>query len=47
MNPLSVFPESPAVAAWVGLDWADQQHVICLYEVATGQSTSHPLGAEA
>jgi hypothetical protein len=21
------------------LDWADQQHVICLYEVATGQST--------
>ena len=39
MNPLSVFPESPAVAAWVGLDWADQQHVICLYEVATGQST--------
>ena len=22
-------------AAWVGLDWADQHHVICLYEVAT------------
>ena len=40
MNPFSVSPEpSPVVAAWVGLDWADQRHVICLYEVATGQST--------
>ena len=39
MNPLSVSPEPSPVAAWVGLDWADQQHVICLYEVATGQST--------
>ena len=39
MNPLSVSPEPTPVAAWVGLDWADQQHVICLYEVATGQST--------
>jgi transposase len=39
MNPFSVSPEPSAVAAWVGLDWADQQHVICLYEVATGQST--------
>jgi transposase len=39
MNPFSVSPKSCPVAAWVGLDWADQQHVICLYEVATGQST--------
>jgi transposase len=39
MNPFSVSPESSPVAAWVGLDWADQQHVSCLYEVATGQST--------
>jgi len=39
MNPFSVSPEPSPVAAWVGLDWADQQHVICLYEVATGQST--------
>jgi len=39
MNPFSVSPEASPVAAWVGLDWADQQHVICLYEVATGQST--------
>lgn len=37
MNPLSVSPEPPQVAAWVGLDWADQQHVICLYDVSTGQ----------
>jgi transposase len=36
MNPFSVSPEASPVAAWVGLDWADQQHVICLYEVATG-----------
>jgi hypothetical protein len=28
---------SCGVAAWVGLDWADQQHVICLYEVQSGQ----------
>ena len=39
MNPFSVSPEPSPVAAWVGLDWADQQHVICLYEVATGHST--------
>ena len=39
MNPLSVSPAPSPVAAWVGLDWADQQHVICLYEVATGHST--------
>jgi transposase len=39
MNPFSVSPEPPPVAAWVGLDWADQQHVICLYEVTTDQST--------
>ena len=39
MNPFSVSPEPSPVAAWIGLDWADQQHVICLYEVATGQST--------
>ncbi|HEX2696977.1 MAG TPA: IS110 family transposase [Anaerolineales bacterium] len=39
MKSLSVSPERCQVAAWVGLDWADQQHVICLYEVATGHST--------
>ena len=38
MNPLSVSLEPSPVAAWVGLDWADQQHVICLYELATGHS---------
>jgi len=32
-------PAGPAVAAWIGLDWADQQHVICLYDRATGQTT--------
>jgi transposase len=39
MNPFSVSHEPSPVAAWIGLDWADQQHVICLYEVAPGQST--------
>jgi transposase len=40
MNPFSsIAPSYPSdIAAWVGLDWADQQHVICLYDVATGQS---------
>ena len=38
-SPEVTQPElSGGFAAWVGLDWADQQHVICLYEVATGQS---------
>ncbi len=32
-------PGGPAVAAWIGLDWADQQHVICEYDAATGQAT--------
>jgi transposase len=26
------------IAAWVGLDWADQQHVVCVYDVETGHS---------
>ena len=40
MNSSEVTLKSPTegIAAWVGLDWADQQHVICLYEVKTGQS---------
>jgi transposase len=32
-----------AVAAWVGLDWADQRHQIYLYEVKSGQSESSSL----
>lgn len=40
MNSSEVTLKSPTegIAAWVGLDWADQQHVICLYDVGTGQS---------
>jgi len=40
MNPFEVpVSSSPeGIAAWVGLDWADQQHVICLYDVKTGQT---------
>ena len=40
MNSREVTRQSPTegIAAWVGLDWADQQHVICLYEVQSGQS---------
>jgi transposase len=34
-----------AVAAWIGLDWADQQHVGCLYDVASGQQESFTLEA--
>ena len=38
MNPLSEKPSAAAApVAWVGLDWADQQHVGCLYPVSTGQ----------
>ncbi len=35
------------VAAWIGLDWADQQHVGCLYDVASGQQESFILEASA
>jgi transposase len=40
MNPFEVpmASSTEGIAAWVGLDWADQQHVICLYDVKTGQS---------
>jgi transposase len=38
MNPFSVSSPPSNIAAWVGLDWADQQHVVCLYDVGTGQS---------
>jgi hypothetical protein len=40
MNSSEVTLKSPTegIAAWVGLDWADQQHVICLYDVGAGQS---------
>jgi len=29
------------VAAWIGLDWADQQHQIAEYDVATGKMASY------
>lgn len=40
----STSPESqstssqPQVAAWIGLDWADQHHQVACYDVATGQT---------
>jgi transposase len=37
----------PTVAAWIGLDWADQQHVGCLYDVASGQQESFTLECSA
>lgn len=37
-NSLSVSSQPSKVAAWVGLDWADQQHLVCLYDVGTGQT---------
>ena len=43
MNPLSVSSQPSKVAAWVGLDWADQQHVVCLYDVASGQTERSTL----
>ena len=38
MNAFSVSSPPSNVAAWVGLDWADQQHLVCLYDVGTGQT---------
>lgn len=36
-----------SVAAWIGLDWADQRHVGCLYDVASGQQESFTLESSA
>jgi len=40
MNSSESKRKSPTedIVAWVGLDWADQQHVVCVYEVESGQS---------
>ena len=37
-HSISVSSPPSNVAAWVGLDWADQQHLVCLYDVVTGQT---------
>lgn len=37
-HSISVSVPPSNVAAWVGLDWADQQHLVCLYDVGTGQT---------
>src|SRR5262245_17767495 len=43
MTSIPPLPDAKAqmtgpIAAWIGLDWADQQHVISLYDVASGQT---------
>jgi len=30
-------PESPGIVAWIGLDWADQEHDVCLQAVGGGE----------
>ena len=48
MNTTSSSTETTGkVAAWIGLDWADQQHVGCLYDVASGQQESFTLESSA
>lgn len=37
-HSISVSVPPSNVAAWVGLDWADPQHLVCLYDVGTGQT---------
>lgn len=29
-------PASPEFAAWIGIDWADQEHAVCIVDVASG-----------
>jgi transposase len=42
-------PMSPEFAAWIGIDWADQEHAVCVVDAITGsfeQSTlAHEPGA--
>jgi hypothetical protein len=30
-------------AAYLGIDWADKKHDLCLYDVASGQQSKHVL----
>lgn len=30
-------PESPGIVAWIGLDWADQEHDVCLQAVGSSE----------
>jgi transposase len=45
MNSTSSNLETPAtaLAAWIGLDWADQCHQLALYDVASGQTETRSL----
>jgi transposase len=48
MTSIPPLPDAKAqitgpIAAWIGLDWADQQHVISLYDVASGQTETAQL----
>jgi hypothetical protein len=43
-NPLSVV--SPLYVAYVGIDWADQKHDLCLFDPATQQFEYSVIGAQ-
>jgi transposase len=31
------------IAAWIGMDWADNEHQVCIYDVASGQTEASTL----
>ena len=31
------------IAAWIGVDWADEEHEVCEYEVESGQKRSYSI----
>jgi transposase len=39
-------PEALQFAAWIGIDWADQEHAVCVVDAATGRSDPSTLAHE-
>ena len=36
-------PDPLQFAAWIGIDWADQEHAVCVVDAATGSSDTSTL----
>src|SRR3972149_12067596 len=39
-------PDPLQFAAWIGIDWADQEHAVCVVDAATGRSDTSTLAHE-
>jgi hypothetical protein len=39
-------PVTPEFAAWIGIDWADQEHAVCVVDAVTGSFERSTLAHE-